>query len=135
MASFCVMPRLTKKALKARLEKAHEQWGSLVLFGLPVDVSEEDLRKAEEEAARIESMTDKELEEYYLSPAGCAELAYERKIERELEEIEATPIEQRPSTRTQVDTPWQTGILSERCHTGWARDAVETNCRRTWGIR
>jgi len=97
MASFRVMPRLTKKALKARLEKAHQQWGSLVLFGIPVNVSDETLRKAEEEAARIESMTDEELEEYYRSPAGRAELEYERKLEREVEEAEAIPIEERPN--------------------------------------
>jgi hypothetical protein len=96
MASFGVMPRLTKKALKARLEKAQEQWESLVWM-VPVNVPEEDLRKAEEEAARIESMTDEELEEYYRSPAGLAELAYERQLEREFEEMESIPIEQRPN--------------------------------------
>ena len=97
MASFRVMPRLTKKALKTKLEKAHEQWGRLVMFGVPVAVSEEDLRKAEEKAARFESMTDDELDEYYRSPAGCAELDHERELDRELEEIEAIPIEQRPN--------------------------------------
>jgi len=96
MASFRVMPRQTKKALKARLEKAHEQWVTLALM-VPVKWSEEDLRKAEEETARFELMTDEELDEYYRSPEGLAELAYERQLDREQEEFEAIPIEERPN--------------------------------------
>src|SRR5262245_45448325 len=96
MAAFRVKARQTKKALKARLEKAHEQWVTLALM-VPVKWSEEDLRKAEEETARFELMTDEELEEYYRSPEGLAELAYERKLDREEEEFEAIPIEERPN--------------------------------------
>src|SRR5215510_2184203 len=86
------MPRRSLKSLQAKEEKAQQQMWAL-LYMTPGNLTDEDLRWAEEELARLESMTDEDLEEYYRSPAGQAEIAYERKLEKE----EAGPIEQRPN--------------------------------------
>jgi hypothetical protein len=90
------MPRRSKKVLEAREKKAQEQFLTLLCM-TPSTLSEEDLRQAEQEIARIESMTDEELHAYYQSPDGLAVIAEYREQERELEELEATPIEQRPN--------------------------------------
>jgi len=91
MASCRPMPRRSKKILKAREEKAHEQWWALLEM-TPLNVSEDELRRVEEEIAQIESMTDEELQAYYSTPEGLVEIAQEREFNLQWE---ATPIEQR----------------------------------------
>src|SRR5262245_59008040 len=91
------MPRRSLKSLQAREEKAQQQMLAL-LYMTPVNLSGEDLRKVEEEIERIESMTDEDLRNYYRSPIGLAEIEYDKKIEREIAEWEATSLEQRPTS-------------------------------------
>jgi hypothetical protein len=88
------MPRRSKKILTARHHKAQEQMLALLEM-TPAKISEEYLRRAEEEIARFEPMSDKELEAYYRTPEGIAEIAEYRELEREFKEWETTPIEQR----------------------------------------
>ena len=69
------------------------------LMGMtPFNLSEEDMRQAEEEFQKIESMTDAELQVYYSTdPDGISEMASMQKEAEESEEWERTPIEKRRS--------------------------------------
>jgi hypothetical protein len=96
MASCGPMPRRSKKVLEAKEKKAQEQF-LILLCMTPSTLAEEDLRQAEQEIARIESMSDEELRAYYQSPEGLAEIVEYRELKRELDELEAMPIDQRPS--------------------------------------
>ena len=72
------IPRRSRKVLMARQEKAQEQMSALMGM-TPVNISEEDLRWAEEEFQKIESMTDAELHDYYTSdPDGISEDRFRR---------------------------------------------------------
>lgn len=89
------MPRRSKKILKDREQKAQEQFRALLEL-TPFNISEHDSQLIEQEIVRIDSMTDAQLQAYYRTPEGLAEIAEYRAMEKELDDLEAMPIEQRP---------------------------------------
>ena len=90
------MPRRSRKLLKAREEEAQRQMLALLSM-TSVNLSDEDLRQVEEEIQRVELMTDAELQVYYSSSEGLADIACAQEVEQTFKQLEATPIEQRPN--------------------------------------